>query len=59
MSAPDPQAGLDAARPDAQPVIPETDIWNPLPDGGRLRLFNRMLPPEPLPDPLPEMELEI
>ena len=24
----------------------------------RLRLSNRMLPPEPLPDPLPEMELE-
>ena len=58
MSAPDRQAGLDAARPDAQPV-PEIDIWNPPPDGGRLRLSNRMLQPEPLPDPLPELELEL
>ena len=57
MSTPDPHVGLDAARPDARPV-PETDIWNPPPDGGRLRLYKAMPPPEPLPDPLPELELE-
>jgi hypothetical protein len=58
MSTRDPQADLDAARPEAQPVL-EIDIWNPAPDGGRLCLSNRMLLPEPLPDPLPEMELEL
>ena len=58
MSTPDPQAGLDVTRPDAQPVL-ETDIWNPPPDSGRLRLFKAMPPPEALPGPLPEMELEL
>ena len=42
MSTPNPQADLAAALPDAQPAIYETDIWNPPPDGGRLRLFKPM-----------------
>ena len=56
MSTPNPQAGLAAAQPDAQPAIYETDIWNPPPDGGRLRLFKPMPAPEPLPEPQPEPE---
>ena len=60
MSTPNPQAGLAAAQPDAQPAIYETDIWNPLAaDGGRLRLFKPMSPPEPLPEPEPELEPEL
>jgi hypothetical protein len=57
MSAPEPQAGLDAARLDAQPVY-ETDIWNPLAADGPLQvLHSRMPEPEPLPEPELEAEL--
>ena len=57
MSAPDRQADLDAARPDAEPVY-ETDIWNPLAADGPLQvLHSRMLEPEPLPEPELEAEL--
>ena len=58
MSTPNPQANAAAAQPDAQPTTYVTEIWNPPPDDGRLRLFKPMPPPEPLPDPLPEPEIE-
>ena len=35
MSTPNPQADLEAAQPDAEPVY-ETDIWNPLAADGHL-----------------------
>ena len=59
MSTLNPQADLEAVQSGAEPVY-ETDIWNPLAADGHLQvLHSHTLEPEPLPDSLPESELEL
>ena len=54
MSTPDPQADLDAAGLDAQPVY-ETDIWNPLAADGPLQVLHSRMSARAAPRARPDL----